>query len=126
MLFRYKITKSCDYFSSIYRIRYNTKIQKYNPNNSVFKWETCADTTLKDIVELLNVGYYFSGFENGLQEIIDTISKYGSVDKMISEYIWKIIIRDMRLEESMNNIEKSLDDIVLTNDWKTIEFKENE
>ena len=126
MLFRYKITKWYDRIGGMYFIHYNTKIQKYNPNNSIFKWETCKDTTLKSIVELLSNEYVLSDFENGLQEIADTISKYGSVDKVISEYIWKIIIKDMQLEEHMDNVENSLDDLVLTNGWKTIEFKENE
>jgi hypothetical protein len=107
-------------------IHYNVRIQRYHPNRGAFKWETCQDTTLKSITELLSHEYCFSAFDNALPEIAKTISQYGSVDKMISEYIWKIIIRDMNVENQMSNIEKSIDDIVLNNDWKTIEFKENE
>lgn len=124
MLFRYKITKSYECFGTL--IHYNVRIQRYHPNRGAFKWETCKDTTLKSITELLNHEYCFSAFDNALPEIAKTISQYGSVDKMISEYIWKIIIRDINVENQMRNIEKSIDDIVLNNDWKTIEFKENE
>lgn len=126
MLFRYKITKSHDWIGSIYRVRYNTQIQKYNANGILFKWKTCKDTSLKSIVELLSSEYCFSGFDNALQEIADTISKYGSIDEMIYEYIKRFVIIDMQLENKLNNIEYELDDIVLTNNWKTIEIKEND
>jgi hypothetical protein len=126
MLFRYKITKSYECVGNTSLIHYDVTIQKYNPNGCVFKWQTCKDTTLKNITALLSNEYCFSAFDNALPEIAKTISQYGSVDRMISEYIWKIIIRDMKLENKMSDIEKSIDDIVLNNDWKTIEFKENE
>lgn len=127
MVFRYKIEKNYDHIcNGVNLIHYNITIQKHNSNNIIFKWETCKDTTLKHIVEILSNEYCFSAFDNALPEIAETISQYGSVDKMISEYIWKIIIRDMKLENKMSNIEKSIDDLVLTHDWKTIEFKENE
>ena len=76
MLFRYKITKSCEFIGETYLVRYYTKIQKYNPNNNVFKWETCENTTLKSIVELLLDDSCFYGFYNAFQEITETISKY--------------------------------------------------
>lgn len=127
MLFRYKITKRYNYFYNDQRlIHYDTKIQKYSPNNVAFKWKTCTDTTLKSIVEILSKEYCFFHFENALQEITETIAKYGSVDKMIYEYIRKIIIRDMQRDDKLVNIEKTLDNIVLTNGWNTIEIKENE
>lgn len=126
MLFRYKITKSCEWIGDIYLVHYHTKVQRYCANNIVFKWKTCEDTTLKNIVELLRNEYCFSGFDNALPEISETISKYGDVDKMISEYIKRIVIRNMRLENELDTIERGLDDIVLTDNWKTIEIKENE
>jgi hypothetical protein len=92
----------------------------------LFKWRTCASTTLKSIAEILVYEYCFSGFDNGLQEIATTIDKYGSVGKMVDEYIRRIVIRDMRLENDMDNIEKSIDNLVLTDGWNTIEIKENE
>lgn len=127
MLFRYKIYKRYDYIcSSFTTIHYEVKIQKYNKNNVFFKWTTYKDTTLKNIVELLGSEYCFSDWDNALQEIYETITQYGSVDKMITEYIRKFIIRDIEHNNMMNNIEISIDELVLMNDWKTIEIKENE
>lgn len=126
MLFRYKVDKCGEYFcNSVYLIRYKVTIQKYN-ERGVFKWTTCKNTTLKSIVELLGDTYCFSAFDNALQEIHETITKYGSVDRMITEYIYKFIVREIEQNDKMDNIEKSIDGLVLTNDWKTIEFKENE
>lgn len=127
MLFRFKIDKHYDYIcDGINLIHYDTKIQMYNENNICFKWETCKDTTLKHIVELLGSEYCFSHWDNALQEIHETIIKYESVDKMIAEYIRRFIIKDMKHANMMNNIEASIDEIVLTTEWKTIEIKENE
>lgn len=127
MLFRYKVDKYGEHIcNSVYLIRYEVKIQKYNESNTWFKWTTCKNTTLKSIVELLSDEYSFTHWDNALQEINETITKYGSVDRMITEYIYKFIVRDIKLDDEMNNIEKSIDKLVLTNDWKTIEFKENE
>jgi hypothetical protein len=126
MLFRYKITKSCEFIGEIYLVHYCTKIQKYNPNNNVFKWETCENTTLKVIVELLSSDYCFTVFDNALQEIAETISKYDGVDKMLYAYIKRFIIRAMKEKDEMYNTEETLDNIVLTNGWSTIEIKENE
>lgn len=126
MLFRYKITKSCEYFCSTYLVRYKVYIQRYNQNNMLFKWETCADTTLKSITECLNSDYCFDNFENYLPEIAKTIVEYGNVDKMIEEYIKKTIIEDMQIAKDLRNIEKSIDDLVLTDNWNAIEIKENE
>jgi hypothetical protein len=92
----------------------------------LFKWETCSRTTLKSIAEVLVHEYCFSGFESGLQEIAKTIDKYGNVNKMVCEYIKKVVIRDMKLEKDIHNIEKSIDNLVLTDGWNTIEIKENE
>lgn len=127
MVFRYKIEKSCEYIcNDIKLIHYDVTIQKYNENNIFFKWETCKDTTLKAITELLENEYCFVSYYNALQEITDTIAKYGSVDKMICEYIRKIIMRDIKSKNNMNSVEETLDNIVLTNGWNTIEIKENE
>lgn len=126
MLFRYKITKSYEFIGGTYLVRYYTKIQKYNPNNIIFKWGTCKDTTLKSIVELLRDDCCFYGFYNALQEITETISKYDGVDKMLYAYIKRFIIRDMKEKDEMRTIEETLDNIVLTNGWSTIEIKENE
>jgi hypothetical protein len=127
MLFRYKIDKCNDHIcDGVNLIHYNVKIQRYNENNIWFKWTTCTDTTLKCIVELLSQEYCFSPFENALQEIAETIAKYGNVDKTINEYICKIVIRDMKSKNNMNSVEQALDKTVLTNGWNTIEIKENE
>ena len=127
MLFRFKIDKRYDHIcDGMNLIHYDTKIQMYNENNIWFKWETCKDTTLKHIVELLGSDYCFNHWDNALQEIHETIIKYESVDKMIAEYIRKFIIKDMEHANMMNNIESSIDEIVLTTEWKTIEIKENE
>ena len=127
MLFRYKIEKYYDNIcNGVSLIHYKVKIQKYNANNIFFNWETCKHTTLKNIVELLGEEYCFTNWDNALLEIFKTISEYGSIDKLITEYIHKFIIKDMEYEDAMNDIEKSIDEIALTNDWKTIEFKENE
>ena len=125
MLFRYKIDKSYDYIcEGVKLIHYNVTIQKYNGNNIFFKWETCKDTTLKVIAESLVHDYYLSCWDNAIQEITDTISKYGGVDQMVCEYIRKIIIKDMRLKDDVVNAENSLDNIALTNGWHTFEIKE--
>lgn len=126
MLFRYKIKKYHDIIcSGVTLTHYEVKIQKYSPNNIFFKWTTRKITTLKDIVGLLGEEYCFTNWDNALHEILKTISRYGSIDKMMAEYIHKFIIRDMELADMMDDLEKSIDDIVLTNDWNTIEFKEN-
>ncbi len=126
MLFRYKIDKWHEHIcNGVNLIHYDVKIQQYNKNNMFFKWKTYKDTTLKSIVELLGEEYCFACYDNALVEIAETISKYGSIDKMITEYIYKFIIKDIKYENAMNDLEKSIDEAVLTNDWKTIEFKEN-
>lgn len=127
MLFRYKIEKSSEYIcDGLILIHYDTKIQRYYANNMLFKWVTCEDTTLKSIVKLLGKNYCFSNWDNALQEIAQTINQYGSVDQMIAEYIHKFTMKDIERTNMMNDIEKSIDELVLTNGWKTIEFKENE
>jgi len=126
MLFRYKITKSREYFGNLALIHYNVEIQKYNKDNMIFKWQTHKETTLKSITEILSQDYCFSGFENALVEISDSISKYGGINNMVSEYIRKVIMRDMKIEDKMIDAEKLIDNIVLTNGWNTIEIKENE
>ena len=127
MLFRYKISKLNEHFcEGVNFIRYEVQIQKYNINSKLFRWKTCKDTSLKSIVELLGSEYCFSRWDNALQEIHETIAKYGSVDRMIEEYIRKFIITDMQLDKEMNNLEKSIDDLVLTGNWNAIEIKENE
>ena len=126
MLFRYKIEKSHDHIcDGVNLIHYNVTIQKYHENNMIFKWVTRRNTTLKGIVELLGKEYYFDHWNNALSEIFKTIAEYGGIDKLMAEYIHKFIITEMEREDMMNDIEKSIDDLVLTNDWKTIEFKEN-
>jgi hypothetical protein len=126
MLFRYKIEKGSEYIcNGIILTHYYTKIQRYYENNMLFKWVTCENTTLKSIVELLGKDYCFTNWDNALQEIAQTINQYGSVDQMIAEYIHKFIMKDIEHTNMMNDIEKSVDELVLTNEWKTIEFKEN-
>lgn len=126
MLFRYKITKSYSWIGDVCLVHYNIKIQEYHKNAIIFKWETCLESTLKSITEELNYNYCFNEFENALQEIFKTISKYGCIDKMIGECIRRFIIRKRQIQDEMTNIEQSLDNIVLTNGWNTIEIKENE
>jgi hypothetical protein len=92
----------------------------------IFKWQTHKETTLKSITEILSQDYCFSGFENALVEISDSISKYGGINNMVAEYIRKVIMRDMKIEDKMIDAEKLIDNIVLTNGWNTIEIKENE
>ena len=126
MLFRYKIDKYHEHIcDGVNLIHYEVKIQKFNEGNLLFKWETRKVTTLKHIVELLGDEYCFSHWENALREIHETITKYGSVNNMIAEYIRKFIMRDIESENEMQNIENSIDNLVLTGDWQTIEFKEN-
>lgn len=126
MLFRYKIDKSYDHIcDGVNLIHYEVKIQRYNESNVLFKWTTCKATSLKHIVELLGCEYCFSSWDNALQKIYETIIKYEGVDNMISEYIRKFIMKDIELDNTMNNIEKSIDELVSTNEWKIIEFKEN-
>ena len=126
MLFRYKIDKYREYVcNSLTLIKYDVKIQRYNPDNILFKWATCKNTSLKSIVEFLGDGYDFAYYDDALCEIFKTISEYGGIDKMMAEYIQKSIVKDMEFKDVMNNLEKSIDDIVLTNDWKTIELKES-
>lgn len=127
MKFRYKIDKGLDYICGNFTaIHYYVKIQIYNEKHLFFKWETYKETTLKHIVELLGSEYCFSHWDNSLQEIHETITKYGSVNHMITEYIRKFIMKDIALNNTMNNIEKSIDEFVLTNEWKIIEIKEND
>lgn len=126
MLFRYKIDKYREYVcNSLTLIKYDVKIQRYNPDNILFKWTTCKNTSLKSIVEFLGDGYDFTYYDDALCKIFKTISEYGGIDKMMTEYIQKSIVKDMEFKDVMNNLEKSIDDIVLTNDWKTIELKES-
>lgn len=126
MLFRYKIDKSGEYYGSMRLIHYNVTIQRYNPNNMIFKWETCKGTSLKCITETLSKSYLFSAFENALPEIAESISKYGGVDNMVIAYIRKVIMRDMKTKNEMTDAENLVDNLVLTNGWKAVEIKENE
>ena len=127
MLFRYKIEKSSEcIYSEVKLIHYDVTIQKHNGNNIFFKWETCKNTTLKVITESLFHDYCFSCYDNAIQEITDTIYKYGGVDQMVCEYIRKFIIRDIRSKDDAVSAESSLDKLVLTDGWHTFEVKENE
>lgn len=127
MLFRYKIEKRHDHIcDGVNLIHYDIKIQRYDENNILFKWTTCKDTTLKSIVGILDTEYCLDPWYNALPEIHETITKYGSVDRMIAEYIRKTIMREIEDDNMMNNIEKSIDELILTNNWNTIEIKECE
>lgn len=127
MLFRYKIEKSSEHIcDGVNLIHYNVTIQRYNDNNIFFKWEMCKNTTLKVITESLVHDYCFTCYYNAIQEITDTIYKYGGVDQMVCEYIRKIIIRDIRSKDDAVSAESSLDRLVLTDGWHTFEIKENE
>lgn len=126
MLFRYKIVKTCHRLGDLHWISYNTTIQRYNPNNVIFKWETREDTTLKCIAEFLS-RKCFGPSDSCLKEITEKVAEYGSMDKMILEYIRRFVVRDIKLEDDDKNLEKTLDDnIVFMNHWNTIEIKENE
>lgn len=126
MLFRYKI-RTCVY-DSIDRtlhgvgVGYIVTIQYYKPNAKLFKWRHFNTRKLCCILNDIGHAEIHTATYSGLFNIL---KKYNDIGEIMFEYI-KSILAQHKYEQYQNDLSGEIDNLVLTDGWKTIEIKENE
>lgn len=126
MLFRYKVEKcgydNIDYIFHGPGIEYRVAIQYYKPNAKWFKWRYFDTNKLCYVMNKLGHCTDDIDDNNGLFSVMQ---KYDNVGDIMLKYIKKIM-EDNDYKKHQNDISSKIDDFVVTNDWNTIEIKENE
>lgn len=127
MLFRYKITKSHEWIhSALSKVHYNVTIQYYDAS-SLFSWKNFDTTTLKEIAQKYS-RFKFLPYTDGVNEVYNFISEYNSMDEIMEKYITDIKnekLSQAAYDQESKIKENKIDKLVLTNNWNTIEIKEN-
>lgn len=126
MLFRYKVTK-CGYDGIDYAfhgpgICYRVEIQYYKPNSKWFKWRYFKTAQLCYVMNKL--GHCTDDIDTNIG-LFNEMQKYDNIGDIVFKYIKKIM-EDKNCEKFKNDIRSQIDEFVVTNDWNTIEIKENE
>lgn len=124
MIFRYKITPKYDEY---YEYHYMVKIQKYNSRFP--HWRTICDEMLRKILSELNTEAFNE--VDMLWSVTPTmllreLERYDSVESVIMKYITDVIIKREEKNNADASAQETLEKLVITNGWKTIEIKEND
>jgi len=124
MIFRYRIEFVNDFCGNEF---YHVDIQKYNLKFP--HWKTAAKSSLRDILleinaDAFNNHKYLSCVK--YEELLEEIQKYASIEDIITRYIMNVVIKHEKEINNEMSVKETIDKLVLTNGWKTIEVKEND
>lgn len=126
MKFRYKV--ECNHNCIFNCTRYDVKIQRFH-KLFMFHWHTVDNVELRYILYRLNKNAFndFTYLEYAPEEFIyNELSKYTSMDELIMKYVTNVVLEKFKEREKNKKCDDLICEFVLTDNWKTIEIKENE
>lgn len=126
MLFRYKITERAyeNLEQAFYGpgVCYRVTIQYYKPNAKLFQWRYFNTNTLCGVLN--KIGHVIDNIETN-DGLLNALQEYNNIGEIMFKYI-KALMADNDYKQHQKDLEDKIDSFVLTNDWHTIEIKENE
>lgn len=124
MIFRYKITPYCDFLQRYY---YRVQIQEYSTKFPHWR-KVVHNVTIQEILYYINecafkdkTNLIYVSFE----DILEEIQKYDSIESIIMKYIIDVIMKQKKRECAEETVRDTLDKLIITKGWNTIEVKEN-
>lgn len=132
MIFRYKITPYYDFFQRYY---YRVKIQEYSTKFPHWR-KVIYDVTIQEILYEINEWPFRYKIDPdhasktdlnflSFKDILEEIQKYDSIESIIMKYIIDVIMKQKKRECAEETVRDTLDKLIITKGWNTIEVKEN-
>lgn len=123
MKFRYKVERNYNYSSNY--ATYDVKIQRHY---KLF-WRTVDNIELRFILYRLNKNAFkdFTFLVKVPEEFIyNELSKYTSMGELVMKYVTSVVFERFKETKKNKNCDDLICEFVSTDNWKTIEIKENE
>lgn len=124
MIFRYKITPYCNFLQRYY---YRVQIQEYSTKFPHWR-KVVHNVTIQEILYDINKCAFPYGTilsYVSFEDILEEIQKYDSIESIIMKYIVDVIMKQKKRECAEETVRDTLDKLIITKGWNTIEVKEN-